>query len=216
MCLVMIAVGSDIICRENNGTAGVEQTYVNKTKRESFKPQHNLSTSMKVPMSKQQILQRIILTSQKLKSSLAPCQFHTDLRRHVHSDAIDIPPLRLDERMATFKANLQISGLLPQISELASLKAKELATHYQQSYERLCKDLLSSPRTQGPPITDVLHHLRNTFESIYDQKDLRNFIASAQKIQGEYLKGKSRSSSSPSLVRRSIFNYVCSFFFLSK
>jgi len=160
-------------------------------------------------MAGQQFLQNIISTSQKLKSSLASRQSGTDVRPQEQNVQTNIPPLRLEDQMAVFQTKLNSSALLPQISQLASRKAKELAVHYQQSYHRLCKDLVSSHRRQGPPLDDILLRLRSTFESLYENKDLLTFLANAQKAQHEYLLKVKHLSSECRRPSRPVFNHVC-------
>ena len=155
-------------------------------------------------MAHKDTLRRVIGIMEGLSTGLPPPS-----SSHVlPPPSLNIPPLRLTKSTSSFQSEMLQSGLLPQIYKVASSKAMELETIYQESYRQICHRLVSLPRhKKESSITETIHNLRLTFETLYEQKDLSRILADALKTKTCFTR-RSEECPFPGTKQRTVFNHV--------
>ncbi|KAF5312543.1 hypothetical protein D9619_002865 [Psilocybe cf. subviscida] len=117
-----------------------------------------------------------------------------------------ISPLSLGGPTAEFKTKLQKSGISPSITSAALESASQIAAHYQESYTKYCKQLLSGPAGMESD-EEAMNRLRRTYEHLFVNKNLVDIFSTASDAQvaiNAKLNGQRRS---PPVLERQPFNH---------
>ncbi|KAF8203827.1 hypothetical protein BJ912DRAFT_214420 [Pholiota molesta] len=135
-------------------------------------------------MSRQDILRHLLQEVQKFKASLPP----PPPRLPPTTPRPQIPTLALDLPLSRFRSQMRKSGLLPQVSNLTLLKAEELASFYQKTYQRMCLRLLDIPRhSLNMTSSEVLENLATTHKALFEEQDLPRLLNDALQAQSSHL-----------------------------
>jgi len=158
-------------------------------------------------MSRRDHLQQIISIAEKLRANITT---HDVVQPCTATAPPLFPPLRLSSLTSAFCSEIANYRFLPQIRQALLARVTELASVYQNSYERSCQRLSTLPTSSEDPSNNrVIEKLRITFEKLFEQNGLPQFLKDACSAQTSYdaqLQTCRKSQVRP--IERRPFNHV--------